>query len=107
MKETASGGLVGLFAQKLRQLGNVHGDPPFLPCAHLVLQLLKQKAPFPPQLAVHFSAHDIAWAVGPDKTKAWAVGPDKTKAAMMVTPIMNDLRMVILPASTLTSIKFG
>ena len=97
MKETASGGLVGLFAQKLRQLGNVHGDPPFLPCAHLVLQLLKQKAPFPPQLAVHFSAHDIAWAVG----------PDKTKAAMMVTPIMNDLRMVILPASTLTSIKFG
>jgi len=33
-----------------------------------VLQLLKQKAPFPPQLAVHFSAHDVAWAkVEPEK----------------------------------------
>ena len=33
-----------------------------------MLQLLKQKAPFPPQLAAHFSWHDAAWAkVEPEK----------------------------------------
>jgi hypothetical protein len=48
---------------------------------------LKQKAPFPPQPAVHFSWHDAAWA---------KVELERTTAAMMVTPIMNDLRMIVL-----------